>query len=158
MQIPPPAKIFGGGYLAKPRFPRGRLSILHDVATTICLVREYLHAHWSGLINLKSTNIAPVPAMAQSRRIGLQLHHAPSTAKQTAWPIAGEDDDPSDEDVATPTTGKHNDGPPTLFHRFRHDKSILALAVTSAVIYAGTQSGEILVSCDACSKTYSQRF
>lgn len=34
---------------------------------------------------------------------------------------------------------------PASFHRFRHDKSILALAVTDRHIYAGTQGGEILV-------------
>jgi di- and tripeptidase len=34
---------------------------------------------------------------------------------------------------------------PALSHRMRHDKSILALAVSSDCLYAGTQGGEILV-------------
>lgn len=34
---------------------------------------------------------------------------------------------------------------PTLAHRMKHDKSILALAVSSQYIFAGTQGGEILV-------------
>jgi hypothetical protein len=35
---------------------------------------------------------------------------------------------------------------PVLAHRMKHDKSILALAVSSQYIFAGTQGGEILVS------------
>lgn len=34
---------------------------------------------------------------------------------------------------------------PALSHRMKHDKSILALAVSSTNIFAGTQGGEILV-------------
>lgn len=34
---------------------------------------------------------------------------------------------------------------PGLFHRMRHDKSILALAVSAEYIFAGTEGGEILV-------------
>ncbi|KAI9702929.1 MAG: hypothetical protein M1836_008143 [Candelina mexicana] len=34
---------------------------------------------------------------------------------------------------------------PTLFHRVRHDKTILALAVSGQHIFAGTEGGEILV-------------
>jgi di- and tripeptidase len=34
---------------------------------------------------------------------------------------------------------------PALAHRMKHDKSILALAVSSRNIFAGTQGGEILV-------------
>jgi len=34
---------------------------------------------------------------------------------------------------------------PLLAHRMKHDKSILALAVSSQYIFAGTQGGEILV-------------
>jgi di- and tripeptidase len=34
---------------------------------------------------------------------------------------------------------------PGLAHRMKHDKSILALAVSSQYIFAGTQGGEILV-------------
>ena len=36
---------------------------------------------------------------------------------------------------------------PALVHRMRHDKSILAIAVSDTHIYAGTQGGEILVLC-----------
>jgi hypothetical protein len=35
---------------------------------------------------------------------------------------------------------------PVLAHRMKHDKSILALAVSAEYIFAGTQGGEILVS------------
>lgn len=34
---------------------------------------------------------------------------------------------------------------PTLIHRFYHDQSILCLAVTKSCIFAGSQSGQILV-------------
>jgi di- and tripeptidase len=34
---------------------------------------------------------------------------------------------------------------PALSHRMKHDKSILALAVSEHYIFAGTQGGEILV-------------
>jgi hypothetical protein len=37
------------------------------------------------------------------------------------------------------------DGTPALSHRMKHDKSILALAVSPQYIFAGTQGGEILV-------------
>jgi di- and tripeptidase len=37
------------------------------------------------------------------------------------------------------------DPTPVLSHRMRHDKSILALAVSDRYIFAGTQGGEILV-------------
>ena len=44
---------------------------------------------------------------------------------------------------------KSSSGPggtaPLLSHRMKHDKSILALAVSSHYIFAGTQGGEILV-------------
>jgi len=36
---------------------------------------------------------------------------------------------------------------PALVHRVRHTNSILALAVSRQHVYAGTQAGEILVSC-----------
>ncbi|KAL8765784.1 MAG: hypothetical protein Q9209_007248 [Squamulea sp. 1 TL-2023] len=35
--------------------------------------------------------------------------------------------------------------PPTLFHKVKNERSILALAVSGARLFAGTQSGEILV-------------
>lgn len=36
-------------------------------------------------------------------------------------------------------------GTPSLSHRMKHDKSILALVVSSQYIFAGTQGGELLV-------------
>ena len=42
------------------------------------------------------------------------------------------------------TTDSSN--PPTLFHKVKNQKSILALVVSDSKIYAGTQGGEILVS------------
>ena len=36
--------------------------------------------------------------------------------------------------------------PPTLFHKVKNERSILALAVSEARLFAGTQSGDILVS------------
>lgn len=42
---------------------------------------------------------------------------------------------------AVPSDGRT----PSLVHRMKHDKSILALAVSSQHIFAGTQGGEILV-------------
>jgi len=43
------------------------------------------------------------------------------------------------------TTVKAASMVPGLAHRMKHDKSILALAVSSQYIFAGTQGGEILV-------------
>jgi di- and tripeptidase len=51
------------------------------------------------------------------------------------------------------TSGSHGMGEgvlrdsrtPALSHRMKHDKSILALAVSAQYIFAGTQGGEILV-------------
>lgn len=82
--------------------------------------------------------------MAHFKRSTLPLRHAHLTANQTE--LTDEDNDSSDDGLAAPITGKSDDGSPILVHRFRHDKSILALAITSEVIYAGTQGGEILVS------------
>ncbi|KAI8931812.1 hypothetical protein NX059_011449 [Plenodomus lindquistii] len=43
------------------------------------------------------------------------------------------------------TTAAKAKGTPALSHRMKHDKSILALAVSSQYIFAGTQGGELLV-------------
>lgn len=48
---------------------------------------------------------------------------------------------PKDDAFALPTTGTM----PAVTHRMKHDKSILALAVSESSIFAGTQGGEILV-------------
>jgi hypothetical protein len=54
------------------------------------------------------------------------------------------------QDAASITESDSNysnvDSPP-LTHSLKHDKSILALAVSSENIFAGTEGGEILVSC-----------
>ena len=62
-------------------------------------------------------------------------------------PMAGP---PSYERTKSDTKGVEKDVPrdsrmPALSHRMKHDKSILALAVSSQYIFAGTQGGEILV-------------
>lgn len=49
--------------------------------------------------------------------------------------------DSSGPQHAAPSNGRT----PALAHRMKHDKSILALAVSSQSIFAGTQGGEILV-------------
>lgn len=49
------------------------------------------------------------------------------------------------ESIAHPKQAANNGRTPTLVHRMKHDKSILALAVSSHNIFAGTQGGEILV-------------
>lgn len=55
----------------------------------------------------------------------------------------------SDTGVAT-STGQNKKSPvnilePTLFHKVKNQKSILALAVSDSKLYAGTQGGELLV-------------
>lgn len=53
-----------------------------------------------------------------------------------------------DAQVVSNGTQKPNGGPEDLVrlsHRLQHDKSILAIAVSSRHIYAGTEGGEILV-------------
>jgi di- and tripeptidase len=57
---------------------------------------------------------------------------------------------PLHNELAMDTSGAEKHVPtadrmPTLSHRMKHDKSILALAVSSQYIFAGTQGGEILV-------------
>jgi len=36
---------------------------------------------------------------------------------------------------------------PTLFHKVKNEQSILALLISQSKIYAGTQSGDLLVCC-----------
>jgi di- and tripeptidase len=43
------------------------------------------------------------------------------------------------------SNGARDNRTPALSHRMKHDKSILALAVSEHYIFAGTQGGEILV-------------
>jgi hypothetical protein len=57
---------------------------------------------------------------------------------------------PPPDDITGGTNGAEKPVPsanrtPALAHRMKHDKSILALAVSSHYIFAGTQGGEILV-------------
>ena len=54
----------------------------------------------------------------------------------------------SDTVVATATVQNRkspNTPEPTLFHKVKNQKSILALAVSDSKLYAGTQGGELLV-------------
>ena len=53
--------------------------------------------------------------------------------------------EPTMDDDGRPTAATKPMANPALFHRMRHDKSILALVVSKAYIFAGTQVGEILV-------------
>lgn len=60
------------------------------------------------------------------------------------------DGDPGDSDTAIGQNGKagnrNSGGPePTLFHKVKNQKSILALVVSDSRLYAGTQGGELLV-------------
>lgn len=57
------------------------------------------------------------------------------------------DADHGDSDAAIVKNGKAGkSGPePTLFHKIKNQKSILALAVSDSRLYAGTQGGELLV-------------
>jgi di- and tripeptidase len=48
-------------------------------------------------------------------------------------------------DSKTAETPAMESNTPVLAHRMIHDKSILALAISSQYIFAGTQGGEILV-------------
>ncbi|KAF2194159.1 glutathione degradosome [Zopfia rhizophila CBS 207.26] len=50
-----------------------------------------------------------------------------------------------DPNIAAGVTSTKGERAPSLSHRMIHDKSILALAVSSKNIFAGTQGGEILV-------------
>lgn len=53
---------------------------------------------------------------------------------------------PHDDALQDKAAPKYGHGcTPALSHRMKHDKSILALAVSSHFIFAGTQGGEILV-------------
>ncbi|OCL07001.1 glutathione degradosome [Glonium stellatum] len=53
--------------------------------------------------------------------------------------------EPTMDDDGRPTVATKPMITPALFHRMRHDKSILALVVSKTYIFAGTQGGEILV-------------
>lgn len=57
------------------------------------------------------------------------------------------DADRGGADTAIGQNGKAGmSGPePTLFHKVKNQKSILALAVSDSRLYAGTQGGELLV-------------
>ncbi|KAL8845425.1 MAG: hypothetical protein Q9176_000061 [Flavoplaca citrina] len=49
------------------------------------------------------------------------------------------------EATATQHTDLDARGPPILYHKVKNDEAILALAISEARLFAGTQSGEILV-------------
>ncbi|CAE7211194.1 hypothetical protein PTT_14905 [Pyrenophora teres f. teres 0-1] len=72
------------------------------------------------------------------------------TSQQVATAVLGLRAAPPHHDTPVETKGTENAGPsavptPAQAHRMKHDKSILALAVSSRYIFAGTQGGEILV-------------
>ena len=92
--------------------------------------------------------ILPVPTGATA----LSTRHAgtaPTTHFKTwlTMPIAAplQNDTIMDSNGAEKTAPYANSKTPALTHRMKHDKSILALAVSSQYIFAGTQGGEILV-------------
>ena len=50
------------------------------------------------------------------------------------------------ESSALATKGSVTAGPsPALFHKVKNQRSILALAISASILFAGTQGGEILV-------------
>ena len=57
----------------------------------------------------------------------------------------GEDDDEAGVHHGQQELPQSKGLQPTLFHRFRNQRSILAVVVSDQRIYAGTQGGEILV-------------
>jgi di- and tripeptidase len=80
-----------------------------------------------------------------SHRQSLSAIAANSIAASLPFLESGTENDSSYDatdrsDANAQTSGKQ----PELFHRIRHDSSILALAVSDQYVYAGTQDGEIL--------------
>lgn len=114
------------------------------------------------------SQIAVSPTLTQHSQSTRHAGTAPPTHFK-AWltmPIAV----PLHNDTIMDTHGVEQTAPdannktPVLTHRMKHDKSILALAVSSQYIFAGTQGGEILVRTDTarheacianCSQVYS---
>jgi di- and tripeptidase len=72
-----------------------------------------------------STPYSPLTVLTSSSAVGGNGNHL-------------ENEDDVDAVAERPLT-------PSLSHRLKHDKSILALAVSSKCIFAGTEGGEILV-------------
>ncbi len=63
---------------------------------------------------------------------------------QTDTHLEDSDFNPSDHN----DTAAHSDSnapPPSLFHKIKNSKSILAVAVSESHIYAGSQGGDLLV-------------
>lgn len=78
---------------------------------------------------------------------------APPLSKQnySIGDLAQTDTDRGESDIGVATAIVHKKSPvntlePTLFHKVKNQKSILALAVSDSKLYAGTQGGELLVS------------
>ena len=69
-------------------------------------------------------------------------HHA-LRAKNGSHGSIGES---SKDDSVKASEAASEADPAKPYHRMRHDRSILALAVSDSCIYGGTQGGEILVS------------
>ena len=101
-------------------------------------------AHATGPWGTPSSQLS----LHESHRV---FQNVPPTSSGEAWltmPMTG----PSSHERSTSDTNGVGQGvprdnrTPALSHRMKHDKSILALAVSSQYIFAGTQGGEILVS------------
>jgi di- and tripeptidase len=63
---------------------------------------------------------------------------------QTNTHLEDSDFNPSDHND-TAALGDSNAPPPSLFHKIKNSKSILAVAVSESHIYAGSQGGDLLV-------------
>ncbi|KAI9736581.1 MAG: hypothetical protein M1818_006092 [Claussenomyces sp. TS43310] len=72
---------------------------------------------------------------------GLAVDSSPFSSNHTP----SEDSELNTSDVFEGAPSQTKCNPPELSHRVQHDSSILALAVSEHLIYAGTQDGEILV-------------
>ena len=99
---------------------------------------------------------APAQQLPASFERSLRRHHAARaplsghalTTMDSAEAVARVHDAVKTVRIQPATYGPPDDSPaaaPTLSHRLKHDKSILALVVAAERIYAGTQKGEILV-------------
>lgn len=77
------------------------------------------------------------------------VHHFPYYGDCLDEPRSDIDTDASnatsDREPATPPAGPPKELPPNLFHKVKNQTSVLALAVSTSCIYAGTQGGQILV-------------
>src|SRR5689334_5417643 len=91
----------------------------------------------------------PFPSSTPKLRAGLQRHamsHISQEPGLTRRDGAGQSSNVANGSLNGHARGRSSSNRvPALSHRMKHDKSILALAVSSKDIFAGTQGGEILV-------------